>query len=998
MNVLKDICFNLNEKHMVVDLSREEMSFQALVNLSQEKQTSCERNRILNEIVLDIPNIDYINTPNEQNKGTISTLECQNTADINNYIGIIDESKEKQTLFQIDITSNNMLSDIPSIECTSSEKNMVKQKSSRISVESHSAADDISFDFTMEEPAQKVENVIFEFYDIDTYADTSINRNCSQKDKDNISLCMYCGIILPDLDEHIQKHHGLHLTSSSNNVDTGCSQRKNQRELYPNKKHNCVYCNKLHFKLARHLQRKHFDEEDVKKACSLKKGTHERRILFTEIQKKGDFLFNSKAASDGEIIRMRRKFKNITTTKNMPCPYCKGFYSKKNLKSHSEKYCIARNGQNEKYFQRKGLKNTITCSRSVLQNIHEIASEPLRTRIFPVLTDDVVTRAIAHDHLAIQFGNFLAIKYSSSYHHDKMIRSKLRQLSRILLEMKKIDPSIEDVKSIYDCNKFDTFINAIYSLGGWSDGRFAVTSIGPSSVTLILHVGDILETEAVKNKDYELEKETQRFCKLVSTRSNYLINKMAHENRSQIKRTKEVLLPELEDIKQLQKFLDKRILHSMDILRKDFELKTWKTLCKTVLVKLMTFNRKRPGDVERTQIFEYKNLQLLSEDQLNNFKDNMMEYESKYGRYITRGKLNRDAAILVGQNEIEAIEIILKYREKANILNDNPYLFACPLGSAEPFFKAGKALKDFCLSEGLNSNHLNATSLRKHLATITSDFEKEKRLRVSDFMGHNFSIHENIYKQRPASQDILEVVPVLNFASGSNTTSNIQYSARTTYTPHGNYIKTNSISDPESYTTPVPSSDDNDDDIQDMIDPTYQPDLSKISEENSYVDSEQPEELKRSTNRLNRKHTFRVNNKKTWSTPEKSTVKDIFKNYLLEDNENVPSLETCQEFIYKNQILKDRTAIQVRSWIVNQKKRMKSGRSGWSTPMKQRCRMAFQSFYETGQYPTSDEIIKFLNSDRKLFEGLTVPNLRSHLQHDRKYLKSQQTIGRQLFL
>ncbi|KAG5866988.1 hypothetical protein JTB14_028177 [Gonioctena quinquepunctata] len=89
--------------------------------------------------------------------------------------------------------------------------------------------------------------------------------------------------------------------------------------------------------------------------------------------------------------------------------------------------------------------------------------------------------------------------------------------------------------------------------------------------------------------------------------------------------------------------------------------------------------------------------------------------------------------------------------------------------------RGGRALKDFCISEGLKNNNSNATNLRKYLTTITSSFEKEKRSQISDYMGHNFAIYENIYKKRSATQDILEIGPVLSFANGS--TSNAKESS-----------------------------------------------------------------------------------------------------------------------------------------------------------------------------------------------------------------------------
>lgn len=94
----------------------------------------------------------------------------------------------------------------------------------------------------------------------------------------------------------------------------------------------------------------------------------------------------------------------------------------------------------------------------------------------------------------IKYGNFLVTKYASSRHHDNMIKSKLRLLSRTFLEMKKKNPKIAEVMLIFYSSNFNIFINAIYVIAGLREGQFKNPSLGPSIVTLILQVGNILET------------------------------------------------------------------------------------------------------------------------------------------------------------------------------------------------------------------------------------------------------------------------------------------------------------------------------------------------------------------------------------------------------------------------------------------------------------------------------------------------------------------------
>lgn len=63
---------------------------------------------------------------------------------------------------------------------------------------------------------------------------------------------------------------------------------------------------------------------------------------------------------------------------------------------------------------------------------------------------------------------------------------------------------------------------------------------------------------------------------------------------------------------------------------------------------------------------------------------------------------------------------------------------------------------------------------------------------------------------------------------------------------------------------------------------------------------------------------------------------------------------------------------------------------GWSTPNKKHCRSKFSSYYETGQWPSTIELLEFLKMAE--IKNMTLPKLRSHLQHDIKYLKKRQSI------
>ncbi|XP_023312874.1 uncharacterized protein LOC111692966 [Anoplophora glabripennis] len=123
---------------------------------------------------------------------------------------------------------------------------------------------------------------------------------------------------------------------------------------------------------------------------------------------------------------------------------------------------------------------------------------------------------------------------------------------------------------------------------------------------------------------------------------------------------------------------------------------------------------------------------------------------------------------------------------------------------------------------------------------------------------------------------------------------------------------------------------------------------------------------------------------------EMEQKEDPILNYLTLRSNDIPSLETCQEFIHNEVSLQNRTPLQLRTWVINEKKRIEqksSGTSyGWNTPAKQLCRDLFKDYYNTGYYPNKKEMQDAICRYPEL-RHTTVPKLRSHLQHDYEYIK-----------
>lgn len=162
------------------------------------------------------------------------------------------------------------------------------------------------------------------------------------------------------------------------------------------------------------------------KVCFL--GCTERKKLIEEIREKSNFVYDTnKGYNTGQLIVSRRPHKtfNRTVKDFKVCPTCKGFLSKTSIRRHYKKCDVNIIA---------GDKTLLVKSRIVHGQIHKKANITLKNKIFPSLRSDEVSDIIRFDELIIIYGNKMSEKYRSSHLH-KMIRSKLRLIGRLLLEL-----------------------------------------------------------------------------------------------------------------------------------------------------------------------------------------------------------------------------------------------------------------------------------------------------------------------------------------------------------------------------------------------------------------------------------------------------------------------------------------------------------------------------------------------------------------------------------
>lgn len=104
--------------------------------------------------------------------------------------------------------------------------------------------------------------------------------------------------------------------------------------------------------------------------------------------------------------------------------------------------------------------------------------------------------------------------------------------------------------------------------------------------------------------------------------------------------------------------------------------------------------------------------------------------------------------MILDKRQVKCIEILLKYRKQAQISANNQYVFAVPGVKNTRYLRACNLMrKHSALCGAEHPERLRGTKLRKHIATacVRLNLEDEQVKDLANFMGHDISIHKNIY-------------------------------------------------------------------------------------------------------------------------------------------------------------------------------------------------------------------------------------------------------------
>lgn len=264
----------------------------------------------------------------------------------------------------------------------------------------------------------------------------------------------------------------------------------------------------------------------------------------------------------------------------------------------------------------------------------------------------------------------------------------------------------------------------------------------------------------------------------------------------------------------------------------------------------------------------------------------VQEIAKNFGCFFIRGKLNRSVRVILDKEHVDAINIILKYRSRCRVPENNPYVFGVTGRGDFAHLRACALMRFYAKACGApNPMALRGTELRKHVATKCSIFKLSDPLvqRVADHLGHKLDIHKSIYRQ-PQQLEVPELVPVLIKCLGLSDQDNEDEER---------------VSSEQEFNIPIQGSDLSTK-IANSSDSTKS--LSPVSK---------PVDLTSSIKRT------------SWSSPERKAINESFGDLI--EYGITPTYQECSEIREKYGCLKTRTPPQIKSFVAYQSKKLKKG-------------------------------------------------------------------------
>lgn len=526
------------------------------------------------------------------------------------------------------------------------------------------------------------------------------------------------------------------MTAVSDNGHTESVKRRRERDF-------CYYCENFVLNFARHVVRNHFVETEVQRALAAPKNSKLRKRIFTDLRKKGNYITNTQSAS----FKPMKKEKFTKHEDYLPCTKCLGFYSRKQLWKHKkicdESYCNSKVQAEAQNFLLRNNK----------------VNQKLKDDVFPRMRADKISLEAKQDSLICAFG-LQYLRTHREAHFVNVTSRKMRELAKLLIEIKKIKAAVKTLRDALNPENYDTLVLATKNAASFDTAkqRYSAPTYAMNIGTSIKQCCSIALYESYKSEvsisSAKIQADLKTLTNLIENHWKFDVSSQAADDLNIKKYNKTTIVPLANDLKCLKNYLITTASNAATMLtQSDNSLNclAYDQLLETVFCRVLLLNRRRPGELQRLTLSFYQTYG-TKDDNSGKYEefDNVLSTTEKVlinslKRVVIRGKRGRGVPVLFSNDVQKDIDLLISLRHKY-VDKQNDYFFAKSGGSLLCGYKTIEKYSNSCGAK--NPKALTATRLRKHLATLAQLFNMtdNEMEQLASFMGHTLSVHKQNYR------------------------------------------------------------------------------------------------------------------------------------------------------------------------------------------------------------------------------------------------------------
>ncbi|KAK4885617.1 hypothetical protein RN001_001888 [Aquatica leii] len=477
---------------------------------------------------------------------------------------------------------------------------------------------------------------------------------------------------------------------------------------YKDRRDFCIYCETDVSHFARHIATWHSSEIEVVRILS-EKDPKLKRLGYSQIRKRGNFLRN----------RINDK--------------------------HTKKCYLNNEGKFEKRQTSQSDGQTTLLLGTQLKY-----DKLLNSELFPRMRADEISIIAKKDFLICQYA-YSYLKGRRTKGNLDLVRQNVRRLAKLLIFAQKRDSTIKSLICLLRPCHFKTIVDGVNEMARYNHEteKYESPTLAINFGTLIKKCCDLAFIELLqKQNTNEHRKDVKILKTLIISQWADEVSAQAGTNLNENKWNKDELLPLTTDLKKLNDYLIDTAEIAYNTLKTKNDVKAYYELKDILFSEIILLNRRRPAEVAQLKLKTYQSINLDASGPDTEFKSCLTETErillNTYSRFVIRGKRGRGVPVLLSPSMKQHFDLLITKR--IYFVSNNDYIFHTK-GSG--FIDGTKTLRKYVQKCGITRvNSITATSLRKHLATITQllQFSNNDMEQLSKFMGHTLRTHCSVYR------------------------------------------------------------------------------------------------------------------------------------------------------------------------------------------------------------------------------------------------------------